>query len=162
LEVVAILELAEAMKAGAVNVSGSLSYDDFWGKLPTEASDPEKIAAYAAYAAYAAERGWPAGAAGFTAHLRNKLESQACQLDTHVGLPGTVQLDKNRRPIVPRISSGDPPASAVHAARQVSDEMPERSVLEALANTAQWVDWPDILDCLHGSTQGSRTCRVAT
>jgi hypothetical protein len=88
LEVVAILELAEAMKAGAVNVSGSLSYDDFWGKLPTEASDPEKIAAYAAYAA---ERGWPAGAAGFTAHLRDKLENEACQLDTHVGLLGTVR-----------------------------------------------------------------------
>ena len=82
------------------------------------------------------------GAAGFTAHLRDKLENQASQLDTDVGLLGTVQLDKNRRPIVPRISSGDPPASAVHAARQVSDEMPERSVLEALANTAQWVDWP--------------------
>ena len=136
LEVVAVLELAEAIKAGAVHVSGSLSYDDFWGKLPAEASDPERIAAYAA------ERGWPAGAAGFTAHLRDKLENQASQLDTDVGLLGTVQLDKNRRPIVPRISSGDPPASAVHAARQVSDEMPERSVLEALANTAQWVDWP--------------------
>jgi hypothetical protein len=136
LEVVAVLELAEAIKAGAVHVSGSLSYDDFWGKLPAEASDPERIAAYAA------ERGWPAGAAGFTAHLRDKLENQASQVDTDVGLLGTVQLDKNRRPIVPRISSGDPPASAVHAARQVSDEMPERSVLEALANTAQWVDWP--------------------
>jgi hypothetical protein len=48
-----------------------------------------------------------------------------------------VQLDKNLRPIVPRISSGDPPASAVDEARQVSDEMPERSMLEALANTAK-------------------------
>jgi hypothetical protein len=30
LEVMAILELAEAIKAGAVNVIGSLTYDDFW------------------------------------------------------------------------------------------------------------------------------------
>src|SRR5258708_13482724 len=34
-------------------------------------------------------------------------------------------LDKNRRPIVPRISSGNPPGSAVPAARQCSDETPE-------------------------------------
>jgi hypothetical protein len=53
-----------------------------------------------------------------------------------------VQLDKNGLPIVPRISGGGPPASAVQAARQVSEAMPERSVLEALANTAKWVDWP--------------------
>jgi hypothetical protein len=78
LEVVAILELAEAIKAGAVNVTGSLSYEDFWGQLPSEAGDPERIAAYAV------ERGWPAGAVGFTAHLRDKLENEACQLDTDV------------------------------------------------------------------------------
>ena len=136
LEVVAILELAEAIKAGAVNVSGSLSYDDFWGKLPTEAGDPERIAAYAA------ERGWPAGAAGFTTHLRDKLENEACQLDTDVGLLRTVQLDQNRRPIVPRIIASELPVSVAQAVRQVLEEMPERSVLEALANTAQWANWP--------------------
>ena len=64
LQPLAILEVAEAIKAGAVNVSGSLSYDDFWGKLPTVAGDPERIAAYAA------ERGWPAGAAGFSPSAR--------------------------------------------------------------------------------------------
>jgi TnpA family transposase len=136
LEVVAILELAEAIKAGAVNVKGSLSYEDFWGQLPTEAGDPERIAAYAA------ERGWPAGAVGFTAHLREKLENEACQLDTDVGLLRTVQLDKNRRPIVPRIIASELPVSVAQAVRQVLEEMPERSVLEALANTAQWANWP--------------------
>jgi TnpA family transposase len=30
----------------------------------------------------------------------------------------------------------------VEAARQVIEQIPERSVLEALSNTAQWVDWP--------------------
>jgi TnpA family transposase len=136
LEVVAVLELAEAIKSGAVNVGGSLSYEDFWGKLPTEAGDPERIAAYAL------ERGWPAGAAGFKAHLRDTLENEACQLDTDVGLLRTIQLDKNRRPIVPRIISSELPASAAQAVRQVLEEMPERTVLEALANTAQWANWP--------------------
>jgi TnpA family transposase len=136
LEVVAILELAEAIKAGAVNVAGSMSYEDFWGQLPTEAGDPERIAAYAA------ERGWPAGAAGLTAHLRDKLEHEACQLDTDVGLLRTVQLDKSRRPIVPRITASELPVSVAQAVRQVLEEMPERSVLEALANTAQWANWP--------------------
>jgi TnpA family transposase len=136
LEVVTMLELAEAIKTGAVHVTGSLSFDDFWGRLPADSSDPEKMAAYAA------ERGWPEGAAGFTTHLRDKLEGEAHQLDIRVGLVRTVQLDKNRRPIVSRVSSGDLPLSAVEAVRQVIAEMPERSVLEALANTANWVDWP--------------------
>src|ERR1039458_7689953 len=136
LEVLAILELTEAIKAGVVNVSGSLSYEDFWGKLPTEAADPERIAAYAV------ERGWPAGAVGFTAHLRDKLENEACQLDTDVGLLRTVLLDKHRRPILARVIPSELPASAAQAVRQVLDAMPERSVLEALANTARWVGWP--------------------
>jgi len=104
--------------------------------LPPEASDPQRIAAYAV------ERGWPAGAVGFTAHLRDKLDNEARRLDTDVGLRGTVQLDKNRRPIVPRIIASELPVSVAHAVRQVLEEMPERSVLEALANTAQWAHWP--------------------
>jgi hypothetical protein len=136
LEPLAILEAAEAIKAGAVHVSGSLSYDDFWGKLPTEAGDPQRIAAYVT------ERGWPAGAAGFTGYLREKLENEAWYLDTDVGVLRSVQLDKNRRPIVPRIIARELPVSAAQAARQVLEEMPERSVLEALANTAQWANWP--------------------
>jgi TnpA family transposase len=135
LEVVTILELAEAIKTGAIYVTGSLSYDDFWGRLPIDASDPERIAAYAA------ERGWPAGAAGFTGHLRDKLESEAEQLDIRVGVCRSVHLDKQRRPIVRRIRRTELPVSVGEAVRQVIEEMPERSVLEALANTAHWAHW---------------------
>jgi TnpA family transposase len=136
LEVLTILELAEAIKTGAIHVSGSLSYDNFWGRLPAETSDPARIAAYAA------ERGWQAGAKGFTGHVRGRLRAEAEQLDTDVGLLRRVRLDTNQRPIVQRIAGVTPPASAIEAGRQVMDQMPERSVLEALANTAQWVNWP--------------------
>lgn len=37
LEVAVMLELAETIKTGAIHVTGSLSYDDFWGRLPPEA-----------------------------------------------------------------------------------------------------------------------------
>ena len=40
------------------------------------------------------------------------------------------------------IPAVDLPLRAIEAARQVIEEMPERSVLEALANTAGWVHWP--------------------
>ncbi len=136
LEVAVTLELAEAIKTGAIHVSGSISYDDFWGRLPAEASDPDRIAAYAA------ERGWPDGATGFARHVREGLVNQAERLDLEVGLLRRVRLDKNHRPILQRVVGINPPPSAVEAARQVIDEMPERSVLEALANTAQWVNWP--------------------
>ena len=129
-------QLAEAIKTGAIHVTGSLSYDDFWGRLPPEASDPLRTSAYVA------ERGWPASAQGFTSHVRERLVSEAERLDTDVGLLRRVRLDKNQRPIVPRVPGVVPPASAIEAARQVMDQMPERSVLEALANTAQWVNWP--------------------
>ena len=136
LEVAVMLELAEAIKTGAIHVTGSLSYDDFWGRLPAEASDPDRIAAYAT------ERGWSAGAEGFTRCLRERLAAQAEQLDLDVGLLRRVRLDKNHRPVVQRIAGVLPPPSAIEAARQVIEQMPERSVLEALANTAQWVNWP--------------------
>jgi len=136
LEVATMLELAEAIKTGAIHVTGSLSYDDFWGRLPAEASDPDKIAAYAA------ERGWQSGATGFTLEVRDSLVTQAESLDLEVGLLRRVRLDKNHRPIVQRLAGSVPPPSAVEAARQMIDQMPERSVLEALANTAQWVNWP--------------------
>lgn len=53
-----------------------------------------------------------------------------------------MQLHKNRRPVVPRIAGLTAPASAVETARQVMEAMPERSVLEALANTTEWAHWP--------------------
>jgi hypothetical protein len=40
LEVVALLELAPAIKAGDMFVTGSLSYDRFWDRLPPETADP--------------------------------------------------------------------------------------------------------------------------
>ena len=135
LEVATVLELAESINGGAIHVDGSLSYDDFWGRLPSEASDPAKMAAYAS------ERGWPAGAKGFTNQLREHLQDEADRLDMEVGLTRTVQLDRQRRPIVPRIAASEVPASVAEAVRLVMEEMPERSVLEALANTAHWVDW---------------------
>jgi TnpA family transposase len=137
LEVVTLLELADAIKAGAIHVTGSLSHDDFWGRLPAESSDPNRVAAYAA------ERGWPKDGAGFANHVRDRLVCAAEQLDREVSLVRSVRLDgTHRRPVLARMSRVDLPDSAAEAARQVIDEMPERSVLEALSNTAQWVDWP--------------------
>ena len=106
LEVATILELAESINGGAIHIEGSLSYDDFWGRLPSEANDPAKMAAYAS------ERGWAAGAKGFTNQLREILQGEGDRLDLEVGLTRTVQLDRQRRPIVPRIAASEVPASS--------------------------------------------------
>jgi hypothetical protein len=71
LEVVAILELTTAIKAGEVFVCGSLSFDRFWDRLPTEAADP------AAVAAYATARGWADGADGLVRALKRALDQKA-------------------------------------------------------------------------------------
>lgn len=127
----------EAIKSGAIHVTGSVSYDDFWGRLPAETRDPTRRAAYAA------ERGWPADGAGFVDHVRQGLVDAAEQLDREVSLFRRVRLDATHgRPVLGRIARVELPDTAIEAARQVIEEMPERSVLEALSNTAQWVDWP--------------------
>ena len=122
--------------------------------MPSEASDPAKMAAYAS------ERGWAAGAKGFTNQLREHLQGEADRLDLEVGLTRTVQLDRQRRPIVPRIAASEVPASVAEAVRLVMDEMPERSLLEALANTAHWggldaAFWTPIADKF-GNCESSR------
>src|SRR6202789_3314097 len=70
LEGVAMLELAAAIKAGEMFVTGSLSYDRFWDRLPREAADP------AAIGAYAASQGWGEGADGFIRTLQESLGRQ--------------------------------------------------------------------------------------
>lgn len=67
LEVVAILELVAAIKAGEIFVTGSLSFERFWDRLPAEAADP------AAIAAYAAARGWADGADGLVRAVKKAL-----------------------------------------------------------------------------------------
>src|SRR3984885_4951093 len=108
--------MAESINGGAIHVDGSLSYDDFWGRLPSEANDPAKMAVYAS------ERGWVSGAKGFTNQLREHLQNEADRLDMEVGLTRTVQLDSQRRPIVPRIGKIEVPASVAEAVRLVMDE----------------------------------------
>jgi hypothetical protein len=43
LEVVTILELAAAIKAGEIFVTGSLSFERFWDRLPADAAEPKKL-----------------------------------------------------------------------------------------------------------------------
>lgn len=70
LEVVAILELVTAIKAGEIFVSGSLRFDRFWDRLPSEAADPATIAAYAT------ARGWGDGADGLVFAVKKALAQQ--------------------------------------------------------------------------------------
>jgi TnpA family transposase len=135
LEVVAILELAEAIKAGEVFIQGSLSYDQFWERLPPEASDP------AAMASYATERGWPGGADGFVRQLADSLSKEAHALDEAIHKYGCVDLGKDGRPVVSPIHRVQPPPSAVELERSILERIPERPVLAALANTQCWTDW---------------------
>jgi hypothetical protein len=73
-------------------------------------------------------RGWAAGAKGFTNQLREILQGEADRLDLEVGLTRTVQLNRQRRPIVPRIAASEVTPSVAEALRLVMEEMPERSV----------------------------------
>lgn len=137
LEVVAILELAAAIKAGEIFVTGSLSFEKFWDRLPAEAAEP------AAIAAYAIARGWAAGADGMVHAVKTALEQKASFLDTAVGGgdKGYLQRGKHGRPVVTRLRAVVTPETAIDLESQMMAHMPERAVLEAIANTEHWAQW---------------------
>ena len=137
LEVVAILELATAIKAGEIFVSGSVSFDRFWDRLPCEAADP------AAVAAYATARGWADGADGLVRAVKNALELKARFLDNAVGTGQQAYLRRGRhgRPVVSRLRAVGTPETAIDLESQMMAHMPERAVLEAISNTEHWAQW---------------------
>ncbi len=137
LEVVAILELATAIKAGEIFVTGSLSFDRFWDRLPSEAADPSAVAAYAT------ARGWENGADGLVRAVKNALELKARFLDNAVGGGQQAYLRRGRhgRPVVSRLHAVGTPETAVNLESQMMSHMPERAVLEAISNTEHWAQW---------------------
>src|SRR5450759_3206683 len=137
LEVVVMLELVTAIKAGEIFVSGSLSFDRFWDRLPTEAADPTAIAAYAT------ARGWEDGADGLVRAVKKALEQKASFLDAAVGNGQQAYLrrGKHGRPVVTRLRAVVTPATAIDLESQMMAHMPERAVLEAISNTEHWAHW---------------------
>ena len=137
LETVVMLELAKAIKAGEIFVSGSLSFDRFWDRLPAEALDP------AAVTAYAAARGWVDGAGGLVRAVKSALEQKAHFLDTAVGGGQQAYLQRGRhgRPVVTRLRAVVTPETAIDLESQMMAHMPERAVLEAISNTEHWAQW---------------------
>jgi hypothetical protein len=134
LEVVAMLELAAAIKAGEMFVSGSLSFDRFWDRLPREAAGP------AAIAAYAASQGWGEGAEGFIGSVKESLERQEGFLKGALseGKEGYLRRGKDGRPIVTPPQAVPTPQSAIELEKLLTERMPERQLLSAIANSEHW------------------------
>jgi len=137
LEVAVMLELATAIKAGEVFVSGSLSFDRFWDRLPAEAADPGAVAAYAT------ARGWENGADGLVRAVKSALDQKARFLDNAVGTGQQAYLRRGRhgRPVVSRLHAVGTPETAIDLESQMMAHMPERAVLEAISNTEHWAQW---------------------
>jgi TnpA family transposase len=137
LEVAAILEVATAIKAGDMFVPGSLSFDRFWDRLPSEAADQAEIATYAD------ERGWGCDAHGLVLSLKKSLDREAHFLNSAVGNDQQAYLKRGRegRPVVSRLHALPTPATALDLERQMMAHMPERAVLEAISNTEHWTQW---------------------
>jgi TnpA family transposase len=137
LEVVVMLELATAIKAGEIFVTGSLSFDRFWDSLPSEAADPGAVAAYAT------ARGWEDGADGLVRAVKNALELKARFLDNAVGggQQAYLRRGKHGRPVVSRLRAVGTQESATDLESQMMAYMPERAVLEAISNTEHWAQW---------------------
>ncbi len=137
LELVAMLELASAIRAGEVFVAGSLSFERFWDRLPSEVADPASVAAYAT------SRGWEHGPHGLIRALTRALDQKAMFLDVAVGSGDRAYLRRGRhgRPVVARLRAVGTPETAIALEDQLMAHMPERAVLEAISNTQHWAKW---------------------
>jgi hypothetical protein len=127
----------DCLRAGEMFLTGSLSYDRFWDRLPSEAANP------AAIAAYAASQGWGEGADGFIGTLQESLKRQEGFIERALseGKEGYLRCGKDGRPIVTAIQALPIPVSAIELEKQLKEHMPERQLLEAIRLASRTPCW---------------------
>jgi TnpA family transposase len=137
LEVLAMLELAAAIKAGDLFVAGSLSYQRFWDRLPNKSADPT------AMTAYAASRGWGESPNGLAQAVKEALSRQTSILQRALydKREGYLRRGKDGRPTLCRVGAAPIPASALGLERLLAQRLPVRQVLDCLANADCWTRW---------------------
>ena len=135
-EVYGFCEIAEALKAGDIFIKGSLAFADYRDNLI--AQDPEG----AEFKAFLRDRDLPAQPDRFVADLRDALSRAAWQLDElfKIGC-APCRIDPDGTLHLPRVRATPTTPSALELAETIDARLPERNLLDVLANVDAWTHW---------------------
>jgi TnpA family transposase len=144
-EVCTFAALAAALKAGDVAVEGSDAYADYREQLlPWSECEPQVVD-------YCQAVELPATAAGFVKHLQELLATTAKRVDAALPSSGHVVINDKGEPVIKRGLRRQPSASAQALEAALVERMPERNILDMLANVSSWTQCFRHLGPLSGS-----------
>ena len=144
-EVCVFSTLANELKSGDVAVAGAENYADYRDQLlPWSECEP-------LLADYCHQLGLPTNATEFVNGLHARLSKTATLTDAGYLENGQVVIDEDGIPVLKRTKAKDPTSSARALEKAILDRMRERSVIEALCDTAHWTGWTRHFGPLSGS-----------
>ena len=144
-EVCVFTSLAAELRSGDVCIQGSDAYADYRDQLlPWETCELQ-------VAEYCAQLGIPATPEAFVQGLRTWLAATAERVDAGYPSNGQVVISEKGEPVLKRGPRRSPSASAEALEAALLDRMPERSLLDILANVHHWTPWTRHFGPLSGS-----------
>lgn len=144
-EVCVFLHLAAELKSGDMAIAGSEAYADYRDQLlPWTTCEPLVVD-------YCQQAELPTTAQAFVAQLRSWLDTAAQQADAAYPTNSQLIIDPAGKPLLKRSPAAvlRPSAKALEAA--LVSRMPERNLLDILANVAHYTHWPRHFGPLSGS-----------
>ena len=144
-EVCVFTYLAVELKSGDISFAESYEYADYREQLLSwEACEP-------LVTDYCREIGFAATAQAFVSELRALLHETARQVDA--GYPNNEQLiiEENGKPSLKRIQATEQRATIKELEAAILSRMPERNVIDILAQVAHYTNWPRHFGPLSGS-----------
>jgi hypothetical protein len=134
-EVCVFSNLATGLKSGDIAVRGSDAYADYRHQLlPWSDCEP-------AVAEHCRQLSIPSDAHEFVAQLRAWLADTAERVDAGFSTNADVGINARGEPVLRRRPRPTPAPSAQALEAALLDRMPERSLLDILANVNFWTQW---------------------
>jgi TnpA family transposase len=144
-EVCVFVALAAALKSGDVAVDGSDAYADYRQQLlPWAECEPQVVE-------YCHQVGLATTAVELVQQLKSWLSETAARIDASFPSNSDLAIADNGEPVLKRGPRRQPSASAQVLEASLLERMPERNILDVLANVAQWTGWPRHFGPLSGS-----------
>lgn len=144
-EVCVFWHVAEELKSGDLSLAGSEAYADYREQLlPWTECEP-------LVANYCRELDLPTTAEAFVDHLRSWLDDTARRVDALYPTTGHLVIDDTGKPSLKRTPAAAPRPSAKLLEAAVLSRLPERNLLDVLANVDYYTRWTRHFGPLSGS-----------
>ena len=144
-EVCVFIYLAAELKTGDISIAESDEYADYREQLlPWEECETS-------VAAYCRQLDLPSTAENFVAQLKQWLTETAQQVDEGYPKNGHLVIDEQGQPRLKKLPAVEERASTKELEAAIYSRMPERNVIDILANVAHYTNWTRHFGPLSGS-----------